>query len=1178
MNKLFTILLFLSLAAGVAAADDDGFVGPNLLRGNDAVTIYKENKKGIPTYIEGIFPDKKAVAGREVETALSFFEEHKGAFRMTAPVDELQTQRIDADELGMRHVRFQQVYQGLPVVGGELIVHFGADGLLKTVNGNYEPGIKLDVTPAIVGAEAVRIAQDDLKSFFGDAEPGEPVLVVFPWAGTYNLCWRLFLYSDTPMGRWEYLIDAKNGDVLFKANRIMNTDAIGTGIGVMGSWRYHIDTDFNGSNYRMIDFTRQLNNDPHGHKGQMPDGNYLQTNVAGATLPGTVATDADNVWDDPNNQSPAVDGHVYSALVYDWMLREFLRNSYDNAGASMLTIVNYSGEGDNNAYWDGSRIVIWSWSSGWRSLAGCPDVIAHEWGHAVTEYTSGLIYQLESGALNESFSDMMGAAFEFAHDTLDTPDWYMGENGQIGGTGFRNMANPHEFGDPDYYGTSDPYWVDVENCTPDPYNDWCGVHTNSGVGNKWFQLLSDGGTHYGVTVNGIGVVYAIRVAYRANAYYWTSSTDYHNAALGTISAADDLDTTGAWAAEVNKAWQAVGVATPGPGLAFSYPNGVPNVLTPAESTTFDVVVSGTLGGVPVSGSGQLHYSIDGGAYVTVPMTEISTNYYRATLPAGNCDSKYYYYVSADEETNGTFYDPDTTNPFWAIVADSAVIVFEDNFETDKGWTVSGDATDGQWDRGVPVGGGDRGDPPTDFDGSGKCYLTDNVDGNSDVDGGTTILTSPIFDLTGEARIHYARWYSNNFGNAPYSDIFEVYLSNDSGATWTLVEQVGPIQQASGGWYEHSFWVSDLVTPGPGMQMRFEASDLGDGSVVEAAVDAFSVTQYQCNVNVPQIITTSLPDWTVNAYYSQQLEASGGVGILTWNDKFGDLAGTGLSLSATGLLSGTPLDTGTITFTALVTDDASQTDERQFSFYINEQIVIVTGSLPDWTVNQPYSQQLQATGGTGTKTWSDLNGDLAGTGLSLAADGLLSGTPVDTGVISFTARVSDQGGDSREKPYSFTINPVVTITTDSLPAGVMGQTYSHQLVSTGGTGTITWSDKNNNLSGTGLSLSADGLLSGTPVDTGTVNFTARAQDLTGSADEKLFSVVIEPPYICGDVDGDSTGPNVADLTYLVDYLFRGGQPPPIPEAADVDGSSDINISDVTGLIDFLFRSGQLNCIY
>ena len=206
----------------------------------------------------------------------------------------------------------------------------------------------------------------------------------------------------------------------------------------------------------------------------------------------------------------------------------------------------------------------WTASPGYRELAGAPDVVAHEWGHAVTDYCSNLICQRQSGALNESFSDMMGAAFEFAHDSIGTPDWYMGENGIIGGTGFRDMEDPHSKGDPDYYGTSDPYWVDVVGCTPTDPNDWCGVHTNSGVGNKWFSLLSDGGVHTGVTVNGLSVDTAMLIAFRANTVYWNVSTNYSEAAAGTILAAHDLDPSGNWEFEVTQAWTAVGVSTPTP--------------------------------------------------------------------------------------------------------------------------------------------------------------------------------------------------------------------------------------------------------------------------------------------------------------------------------------------------------------------------------------------------------------------------------------------------------------------------------------------------------------------------------------------------------------------------------------------------------------------------------------
>ncbi|UCD95117.1 MAG: hypothetical protein JSU69_03445 [Candidatus Zixiibacteriota bacterium] len=694
-------------------------------------------------------------------------------------------------------------------------------------------------------------------------------------------------------------------------------------------------------------------------------------------------------------------------------------------------------------------------------------------------------------------------------------------------------------------------------------------------------------------------------------------------------------------------------------LEFSYPGGIPSLLTPGQPTTFEVVVRGVSGGIPVLGSGQLHYSVDGGSVQTVSMNETSPGNYEATLPSLTCASIVEFYVSAEEEVVGRIYNPDADSPNLAVAAYEVTVTFEDDFETDKGWTVSGDATDGQWERGVPAGGGERGDPPDDFDNSGRCFLTDNVYGNSDVDGGTTILTSPLLDLSeGNAAIHYARWYSNNFGSAPYIDVMRIYVSDDNGGSWTLADSAGPVNQASGGWYEHTLWVADYVSCTDQMRIRFDASDLGDGSVVEAAIDDFTVTLYMCGTPAPVISTESLPDWTAGMPYSQQLEASGGSGTLTWSDKYGDLTGTGLALSATGLLSGTPVQAGQIEFTAVVTDDSSASDEQPFSFTISPEVQITTEFLPDWTVERSYSYTLQSTGGTGSVSWSDKSGDLAGTGLFLsstgtisgmpvasgqisftavAADGIgssdekpfnfminphvsittddtpdwtigipytfaleatggteplswtdkysnlsgtglslsstgdMTGTPVSAGPVSFTARISDGAGDYDEKLFSLTINDAVSITTTALPGGKEGELYSFQLESSGGTGELVWTDKNSDLDGRGLTLSSTGLLSGTPTVYGTVSFTARAEDGIGSYDERLFDLEIEPAFMCGDLNGDETV-NLLDVTYLVSYLYREGPPPEPMQAADVDNSGAVNLLDVTYLVSYLYRDG------
>ncbi len=1350
MRLLLTVvaLLLLLVVVVYAASNEEGPAGVNHLRRSPMVTHYLEDNQAVPTFVSGRLAEKVA-RGTEAAAAIRFFEDNKSAYRMTDPQKELSVTRIETDDLGMRHVRFKQQYQGLPVIGGELIAHFTRDDLLKTVNGHYQADLNLDITPKLTSADATAIAESDLESFFGKGNPATPELVVFPWEGTNYLAWRLFIHSDTPMGRWEYFVDAGTGEVIYKANRIMNTDAIGTGIGVLGDPRNHIDTDYNGSTYRMIDHTRQAANNPHGHDGQMPAGGYIQTNLATNSLPGTLATDADNYWDNVNLQRPAVDGQVYTGLVYDYMLHHLGRNGYNDAGASMLTVVNYSAEGDNNAYWDGSRIVVWSWSSGWLSLAGCPDVIAHEWGHAITENCSNLVYQKEPGALNESFSDMMGAAFEFAEDTMDTPDWLMGENARTTGGAFRDMANPHVYGDPDTYGT-DPYWVDVDNCSPSYYNDYCGVHTNSGVGNKWFVLFSDGGTHNGQAVTGIGVQNAILVAYRANQYYWTSQSTYYDAALGTLTAADDLDPSGGWSTHASEAWNAVNVPTPLPAITFTYPDGVPSLISPDTATPFTAVITGQYGAQVDPGSGRLQYSIDGGTYAHVALTETGTNTYEAVLPAVPCGSSVSFYLSVRVVGGTSITNPDPASAFEAIPATDVAVVLSDNFETNTGWTVSGTATAGQWERGIPAGGGTRGDPPADYDGSGRCFLTGNTAGDSDVDGGNTVLTSPTIDLSaGDASISYARWYSNDYGSAPNEDVFIVRVSDNDGSSWVVVDTIGPVNDASGGWIEDAFRVGQFVTPNATVKVQFEASDYNNGSVVEAGIDAFAVKRIECSASGgPNIQTTSLPDWTVGIAYSQQLDASGGTGALTWDDMNGDLTGSGLTLSSGGLVAGTPSSAGAVSFTARVTDETPVSDQQPLSFTINPAVSITTSTLPtgtidapysqqltasggtgaltwsdaygdlagtgltlssggllsgtpnsigpisftaqaadplgstdqqvvsfsvigvvvinpldlpEWTAGVAYSQQLTATGGTGALTWEDVNGDLAGTGLTLSSSGLLSGTPSGAGTVAFTARVTDettatdtydfsftvngavavdnvaqpdwtagvaysqqltasggtgakafvdkngdlagsglslstagvlsgvpaaagpiaftaqatdQVGGQGERAMSLTINPPVSMVTSSLPDGKEDDAYSQQLDADGGTGALVWSDKNNDLAGIGLSLSSDGLLSGTPSDSGSHSFTAHVQDGVGSSAEVTLSMYFAPAFICGDVNGDGSDPNVADLTYLVDFMFNDGNPPPIEAAADINASGDLNVADLTALVDFLFTGGSV----
>lgn len=330
--------------------------------------------------------------------------------------------------------------------------------------------------------------------------------------------------------------------------------------------------------FALRDETRQ---NKGSNSGSMNDGDaiftesitgYLSSHRFYITEP---SRDADNIWDTPI-QEELSDAHTHSGIVYDFWKDILGINSFDNNGADMFAQVNafYPPVTTNfcgyavppgqlfNAFWNGRNIVFtqrnmtdfFDGEEKTISYAAALDVSAHEWGHAISDRTINLKYERESGALNEAFSDWIGVATEI----------YAGENNWTMGEGvetIRDLSNPMLLSQPDTY--QGDLWraTDTSNC-PNPdicENDYCGVHINSGVANKMFYLLVEGGTHNGIQVEGIGYERAIQIAYDALTQYWTTNETFLGARLGMEEAAKGYGSQAE--TSVREAWKAVGVLT-----------------------------------------------------------------------------------------------------------------------------------------------------------------------------------------------------------------------------------------------------------------------------------------------------------------------------------------------------------------------------------------------------------------------------------------------------------------------------------------------------------------------------------------------------------------------------------------------------------------------------------------
>ena len=454
----------------------------------------------------------------------------------------LLLKRVEIDPLaGMEHRRYTQYYNGLEVLGGQIIQHF-KQGRLVNTNGEYYEAINVDTTPYVSSAIARELYKVHLVKPESTETKGGTKLVVFPIKdGEYRLAYQVSLDSGDTFSM-NGIIDAQTGEVIKEYSNINSDElTIGLGIGIHGD-QFKLPTTYDNNVYKLEDLkkARPVNQKTYDYRTWDGQAYY-------------VASDIDNIWDE---DGALVNVHAYLGWVYDYYYLVFGRNGIDDKNLDINEVVHQTGDTDN-AEWNSSNLEMFFFDSGPLGLqtAAALDVIAHEYTHGVTQFTSDLQYYCDQnaqpGALNESFSDIMGTAVEFywqnPGEGFEKSDWVIAEDAYSTyspNNYLRSLADPNS-ASWEYQGIFYPYPCHLSQCIifPDTQEgDWGGVHFNSTLYSHAYYLLSAGGTNKvsGLSVSGIGIEKATKIFYRAWTYYMTSTADYLFAANCLLQSAGDL--------------------------------------------------------------------------------------------------------------------------------------------------------------------------------------------------------------------------------------------------------------------------------------------------------------------------------------------------------------------------------------------------------------------------------------------------------------------------------------------------------------------------------------------------------------------------------------------------------------------------------------------------------------
>jgi len=505
------------------------------------------------------YSDKKTPSEKE---ALNFLDQNKSILELGHVASNFKDAKVTVDSAGYTHVKLNQYISGSPVEGKQLTVHFNKEGVITSVSGNAVPGsvsfissIAKSTTNKITESEAIAIAKGQFniassmaskvapglsaavttKNIEGmlkvpasvlSSEPTASKIAVVINKKVYEVYSVNIKYTTPTIGNWNVYVETSSGKVIDKQSNIRYSEAPveGTGIGVDGNTK-KLNLDLvDGVNYFMTDLTKPMFN---SHNITTFTANYGNGSVLYRYYSTTGSFTSEY-------GKALVDAHYNAGVVYDFYKNLFNRNSIDGNGMTIYSVAHL-GFNYNNAYWDGSSMWYGDGDgSMFTYLSGDLGVVGHEMTHGVTENNGDLNYHTQSGALNESMSDVFGVLIKTYNKynvknavtwKFDPEDWVIGEEvytPNIPGDALRSLANPTLYNQPDNMD-------DYNNLPDDANNDNGGVHKNSGITNKAAYLIAQS----------IGMEKTAKIYYDAYNYF-NYNIDFEGAANAIAQAATDL--------------------------------------------------------------------------------------------------------------------------------------------------------------------------------------------------------------------------------------------------------------------------------------------------------------------------------------------------------------------------------------------------------------------------------------------------------------------------------------------------------------------------------------------------------------------------------------------------------------------------------------------------------------